>query len=179
MRRRGWPAPTFAPARIALAHTEKWLTQSYQDVSDAYTTVVASMAAGACTGGTAAFDRATVALLAPHFRLTSPGVAAPFALPTMADRVRLAAIHDRFLAMRSVMWGQGITMRPGSAKWEPGPGRQVWLPGSFFALADDKARTRRMILLIVSAHPAISAALRAHYVDAADAIRTHRGLGPP
>jgi hypothetical protein len=175
----GLAGPNVAPARIALAHTEKWLTQSYQDVADAYATVVASIAAGAWTGATAAFDRETVALLAHHFGLTNPGVAAPFALPTVADKIRLAAIHDRFLAMRSVMWGQGITMRPGSAKWAPGPGRQVRLPGSFFALADDKARTRRMILLIVSAHPAISAALRVHYVDAADAIRTHRGLGPP
>ena len=52
------------------------------------------------------------------------------------------------------------------------------LAPSFFAIVDDVTRIRKMVFMIADAHPDISAALRAPYVEAADAIRRHRGLGP-
>jgi len=176
----GMSVPEKRTATRALAHAEKWLTQSYQDVLSVYTTVHDSIGAGAWTGTTAAFDRETMHRLAATFALTDPGVAAPFAMPTAADKEKLAAIHDRFLAMRSVMWSKGITMTKGAAPeaWAPGPGASVTLTAAFFALADDTARAKRLIELLAGAHPDISAGFRAKYVAGADAIRQHRGLGP-
>jgi hypothetical protein len=175
----GLSAANTRKARVALAHMEKWLTQGYQDVAGAYEAVHEAVTRSAWTGSTVAFDRETVRLIAPLFGLTDPGTSAPFALPTAADREKLAAIHDRFLAMRSVMWSTGVTIRAGStSRWSPGPGATVTLAPAFFGLADDVARIRKMLFLIADAHPDISAGLRWKYVTAANRIRMHRGLGP-
>jgi len=180
--RAGMTAAEDQTATIALAHAEKWLTQSYQDLLSLYTTVHASRAAGAWTGPTAGYDQETMRRLAPHFGLTSPGAGPVFALPTATDQRRLAAIHDRFLAMRSVMWGRPVTMTkaagPGSETWAPGPGATVTLRTPFFTLPSTILQIHRLIELLAGAHPDISGALRPHYVTAADTIRAHRGLGP-
>jgi uncharacterized protein DUF4157/lysine-specific metallo-endopeptidase family protein len=163
-------------AAIALAHLEKWLTQAYQDMSDVYASVTSGWAST-----TAAFDAATMHRIAPLFGLTDPGTTAPFSPPTTDDRLKAAGIYDRFLTMRSVMWSSPITMTKvpaGVDAWAAGPGASVNLTSAFFALPNDLARVRRLLELIVAAHPGISAALRPKYVDAADEIRRHRGLGP-
>ncbi|HET9345993.1 MAG TPA: M35 family metallo-endopeptidase [Candidatus Limnocylindrales bacterium] len=166
-------------ARFALAHAEKWLTASYQDVAGAYSVVHDTIGAGSWTGTAVAFSRDTVHRLAPLFGLTDPGASAPFTLPVAADREKLAAIHDRFLAMRSVMWSTGVAISAGTpSKWAAGPGSSVELSAAFFALPDDLARIRRLIGLLAAAHPDISAARRPSYVTAADQIRQQRGLGP-
>jgi len=177
----GIPAePDRRKARIALAHTEKWLTQAYQDVSSLYDTIVSTRAAGSWTGSTAAFDRQTMHRLAAVFPITDPGAAAPFAMPSMADQLKLAAIYDRFMAMRAVMWGRGITMTQaaiGPDTWAPGPGNSVALTAPFFTLSVPD-QVRHLIILLAAAHSDISPGMRAAYTAAADAIRTHRGLGP-
>jgi uncharacterized protein DUF4157/lysine-specific metallo-endopeptidase family protein len=168
-------------AAIALAHMEKWLTQAYQDASSVYDTVNSTIAATAWTAPTAAFDAETLHRVAPLFGLTDPGSAPPFAMPTTDDKIKLAGIHDRFLTMRSVMWSTPVTMTKvpaGVDAWAAGPGASVNLTPAFFSLPTDLARVRRLLELIVAAHPGISAALRPKYVDAADEIRRHRGLGP-
>ncbi len=168
-------------AAVALAHLEKWLTQAYQDLAGVYGTVNSTIAAGSWTAPTAAFDAGTMHRIAPLFGLTDPGTAAPFAMPTNADKVKLAAIHDRFLTMRSVMWSTPVTMTKvpaGIDAWAAGPGAAVNLTSAFFSLPSDLARVRGLLELIVVAHPGISAFLRPKYVDAADEIRRHRGLGP-
>jgi hypothetical protein len=168
-------------AKVALAHTEKWLTQAYQDVASLYATVVASRAAGDWTGSTADFDRETMHRLAvAGFPVTDPGTAVPFAKPTWDDQLKLAGIYDRFMAMRSVMWSKGITMKEvpmGPEVWAAGPGDHVELTPGFFGLSvlDE---VHRLILLLTAAHPGISGPLQPAYVAAADAIRGHRGLGP-
>jgi hypothetical protein len=177
----GMSAAESTAAKVALAHLEKWLTQSYQDFSSVYSTVNASLPLGSWSGATAAFDAETMHLIAPLFGLTDPGPSAPFVMPTAADKFKLAAIYDRFLAMRSVMWSRPITMTKvpaGSDAWDPGPGSSVNLTAAFFSLPTDIVRVRRLAELIATAHPGISAFLRLKYVDAADRIRVHRGLGP-
>jgi hypothetical protein len=177
----GMTADEDRAASTSLAHLEKWLTQAYQDVASAYDAVNAAVAGGAWTGTTVAYDRRTVRTLAPLFGLTDPGATAPFTLPTEADKLRLAGIYDRFLAMRSVMWGRGITMTKiaaGADSWAPGPGATVELTPAFFALGSVVDRIRRLVELIAAAHPGVSAALRPQYVDAVDGIRRNRRLGP-
>ena len=111
----GLSAADTAKARVALAHLEKWLTMSDQDVGFVYATVHAAVKGGTWTGDTMPFNRETLHRIAPHFGLTDPGTAAPFPLPVAADRVKLAAIHDRFKAMRSVMWSTGVAISAGAA----------------------------------------------------------------
>ena len=117
--------------------------------------------------------------LAATFALTDPGVAAPFAMPTAADKEKLAAIHDRFLAMRSVMWSKGITMTKAAAPevWAPGPDERH-ADRRLLRVGGRRGAAKRLIDLLAGAHPDISAGFRAKYVVAADAIRQHRGLGP-
>lgn len=175
----GLNAANTTKARVALAHLEKWLTSSYQDVGFAYESVHSAITAGAWTGPTVAFNREILHLLSTHFGLTDPGTSAPFALPTATDREKLAAIHDRFKAMRSVMWSTGVAISAGAtSSWAAGPGASVTLAPSFFALLDDTTRIRKLVFMIADAHPDISAALRGAYVEGADEIRRHRGLGP-
>jgi hypothetical protein len=168
-------------ARLALAHTEKWLTQAYQDVSSLYDTVVVSRAAGSWTGKAPVFNRATMHLLAmAGFPITDPGAGPHFAMPTWDDQLKIAAIYDRFMAMRDVMWSKGITMKEvpaGPGAWAPGPGATVELSPPFFALSLHD-QIHGLIMLLLAAHPGISPALWLSYAAAADAIRSHHHLGP-
>jgi hypothetical protein len=177
--------PTFTSgerhaATAGLAHLEKWLTQAYQDVSGAYDAVNTAVTGGAWSGDTVDFDAETVHLLAPLFGLTDPGTSAPYTLPTVADKLKVAAIHDRYLAMRSVMWSTGVTLNKvaGADVWSAGPGGSVDLGPTYFGIANAADQVRHLVELMAAAHPGISPGLRASYVDGADRIRRHRSLGP-
>jgi hypothetical protein len=167
-------------ATAGLAHLEKWLTQAYQDASSAYDAVNTAVVGGAWTGSTVGYEAETVHRLAPLFGLTDPGTSAPFTLPTVDDKLKLAAIFDRYMAMRSVMWSRGITMNKvaGADSWSAGPGNTVDLGPTYFAIAGAADRVRHLVELIAAAHPGISPGLRASYVEGADRIRHHRHLGP-
>jgi hypothetical protein len=167
-------------ATAGLAHLEKWLTQAYQDASSAYDAVNTAVAGGAWSGATIGYEAETVHRLAPLFGLTDPGTSAPFTVPTASDKLKLAAIFDRYMAMRSVMWSKGVTMNKvaGADSWSAGPGNSVDLGPTFFGIAGAAAQVRHLVGLIAAAHPGISAGLLASYVDGADAMRRHRGLGP-
>lgn len=174
----GLSAANTTKARVALAHLEKWLTVAYQDVAFAYGDVHQTIASGAWAP-TSGFSRETLRLIAPMFGLTDPGTSAPHPIPTAQDRERMAAIHDRFKALRSVMWSRGVAISAGpSSSWASGPGATVQLDPSFFALPDDITRIHRLLWLIAAAHPDISLLRRFSYGAAADSIRKHRGLGP-
>jgi hypothetical protein len=166
-------------AATALAHLEKWLTESYQKVSSLYDKIAPSIAAGSWTN---TFYRETMHRIAPHFPgLTDPGAAAPYALPTHDDQLRLAAIYDRFRRMRTVMWSRGVTLRKipaGSDAWAAGPGSSADLTPAFFALPTTTARVRRLLELLATATAGVSGPFVPSYVEAADAIRSQAGLGP-
>ena len=164
-----------AAAREAMAWMEKWLIWSYQEMSSLYDTIQASMAAGAWPPGSG-YYQATMGLVAPLFGLTAPP-----ALPTKTDKIKVAAIHDRFHIMRSTEWSRAVTLHKvaaGPERWAPGPGTSVDLGPSFFA---DTARGRldRMLTAIAKATPDVSAPFVAKYVSLADKIRTHGGGGAP
>lgn len=174
----GLSAANTMKARVALAHLEKWLTVAYQDVAFAYGAVHQSISSGAWAP-TSGFHRETLRLIAPMFGLTDPGTSAPHPIPTAQDRERLAAIHDRFKALRSVMWSRGVAISAGpSSSWASGPGAAVQLDPSFFALPDDVARIHNLLWLIAASHPDISLLRRFSYGTAANSLRKHRGLGP-
>jgi hypothetical protein len=170
-------------AATALAHAEKWLITAWQDVGFAYADVNSSVVAGSWTGSSAlAFNQQTLHLLAGRFSgLTDPGTSSPFVLPKAGDREILAALYDRLEKMFRTMYVRGITMKrvaAGPDTWAAVPGTTVELSDAFFALPSATAQTRRMVELLATTTPGISAALVPQYVDAADDIRKHRSLGP-
>lgn len=174
----GLSAADTAKARVALAHLEKWLTVAYQDVAFAYGDVHQAISTGTWAPSSAS-SRETLRLIAPRFGLTDPGASAPYAIPTAQDRERMAAIHDRFKALRSAMWSRGVAISAGpTSSWVSGPGSAVQLDPSFFALPTEVTRIHRLLWLITGAHPDIGPWRRLSYGLAADSMRKQRGLGP-
>jgi hypothetical protein len=169
----GMTAPEETAAREAMAWMEKWLIWSYQEMSALYDTIEASIAGGAWTN---THYEETMGLAAPLFGLTVPP-----ALPTKTDKVRVAAIYDRFHIMRSTEWSKAVTLNKiaaGAERWAPGPGGSVDLGPAFFA-DSPRGRLDRMLTAIAKATPDVSATFVAKYVTLADKIRTHRGGGAP
>jgi hypothetical protein len=160
-------------ARRTIAWMEKWLIWSYQEMSSLYDTIHASIAAGSWTNS---YYEDTMSLAAPIFGLTPPP-----ATPTHLDKIKVAAIHDRFHTMRSVEWSKAVTLNKVAAatdSWTPGPGSSVDLGTAFFA-ASARAQLDRMLTAIAKATPDISPGFVSKYVALADKIRTHMGGGAP
>jgi Domain of unknown function (DUF4157)/Lysine-specific metallo-endopeptidase len=166
-------SPEEQAARRTIAWMEKWLIWSYQEMSSLYNTIHASIAAGAWTN---TYYRGTMSLVAPLFGLTAPP-----ALPTETDKVKVAAIHDRFHIMRSVEWSTAITLKKvaaGPDKWAAGPGTSADLSPAFFA-DTPRGQLDRMLTAIATATRDVSAPFVPKYVALADKIRTHMGGGAP
>jgi len=89
-------------AKRTVAWLEKWLIWAYQEIAELYAVIDASIAAGSWTN---TYYRGTMALAAPLFGFTAPPTK-----PTFSDKVKVAAIHDRYLTMRSTMWSKAITI---------------------------------------------------------------------
>jgi hypothetical protein len=160
-------------ARRTVAWTEKWLIWSYQEMSSLYKTIQNSIPGPAWTN---AYYKATMDLVEPLFGLTPSS-----SLPTKTDKVKVAAIHDRFLRMRRVFWSTPVTLHKVAAAgdtWAPGPGGSVDLGTAFFA-ATPRAQLDRMLTAIAKATTGISAGFVSKYVTLADKIRTHQGGGAP
>lgn len=160
-------------ARRTIAWMEKWLIWSYQEMSSLYNTIHNSIAAGAWTNP---YYQDTMSFVAPLFGLTAPP-----APPTKTDKVKVAAIHDRFHIMRAVEWSTPVTLNKvaaGPDKWAAGPGTTVDLSPAFFA-DTPRGQLDRMLTAIAKATPDVSAPFVAKYVALADNIRTHMGGGAP
>ena len=185
----GMTAPETVAARRAVAWVESWLNYGQFDTSILYDTASRSVPPAPAwntsrTGD--AFNIETMHLLAPIFGLTDPGPAAPFTQPTADDKPKLAGIHDRFDQMyKSVNW-QVVTINkgaPGSDAWQshgatlPRLG-QIVTVGPLFFKRTPVAQVKHLVLLMATAMSGISPAFRQKYVDAIDAIRLHRTLGP-
>src|SRR5258706_6866622 len=152
---------------------ERWFIWSYQEMSSLYDPIHASITAGTWTNG---YYKATMGLVAPLFGLTAPP-----ALPKNLDKIKVAAIHDRFHIMRSTEWSKTVTIHKvalGPEKWAPGPGASVDLGPAFFA-DTPRGRLDRLLTAIATATPDVSPAFVAEYVALADKIRTHMGGGAP
>jgi len=166
-------SPEEKAARRTIAWMEKWLIWSYQEMSNLYDTIVRSRPAGAWSN---LYYKDTMGLVAPLFGLT-----APTALPTKADQVKVAAIHDRFHIMRATEWSTAVTLNKTAAPtdtWAPGPGTSVDLSPAFFA-DSPRGQLDRLLTAIAKATPDVSAAFVPKYVTLADKIRTHMSEGGP
>jgi len=160
-------------ARRSMAWMEKWLIWSYQEMSSLYDEIEKALTGGAWTN---AYYKDTMSLAAPLFGLTAPP-----ALPTKTDKVKVAAIHDRFHIMRATEWSTAVTLHKvaaGPVTWAAGPGTSVDLGPAFFA-DSPRGQLDRLLTAIAKATPDVSAALVPKYVTLADKIRTHMGGGGP
>jgi hypothetical protein len=185
----GMTAPEENSARRAVAWVESWLNYGDFDTEILYDTmnrsVPPALAWDTSQSGDA-FNRETMHLIAPVFGLTDPGGAAPFVRPTKTDKVRVAAIHDRYDQMYSAINWHVLNVSKGaigSGAWQsrgaslPRLGQNVVLAPAFFGMsAADQVKD--LVLLMATAMSGISSGFRQKYVDAMDMIRVHRRLGP-
>jgi hypothetical protein len=182
-------------SRRALAWLEAWLNYGDFDTEILYTTIVRSLAAGAwVTSEGNAFNLATLHRLATVFTrdLTDPGpdgaarTTPPAPAPAESDKVRVAAIHDRYDQMYNVINQRVLTVTRSAAAGTESWGSQASLPlmtrslvvaPTFFALSTLE-QVRHLVRLMARARSDISAAFEEKYVNALDLIRQHRRLGP-
>ncbi len=185
----GMTAPEENSARRAVAWVESWLNYGDFDTEILYDTMNRSVPPAPAWDTSQpgdVFNIGTMHLIAPVFGLTDPGSAAPFVQPTKTDKVKVAAIHDRYDQMYSAVNWQVLNVSKGalgSGVWQsrgaslPRLGQNVVLAPAFFGMsAVDQVKD--LVLLMATAMSGISSGFRQKYVDSMDLIRIHRGLGP-
>ncbi|HUG24228.1 DUF4157 domain-containing protein [Piscinibacter sp.] len=175
----------------AVAWLESWLNYGDFDTGTLYATIQRSLPGGAwVTTGSNEFNVQTMHRLATAFTpdLTDPGPdGSPRTTPpTNQDKLRVAAIHDRY----SQMYG-AINQRPlAITRGPPGSGESwgssitgprltqtVTVSNTFFTLTRVN-QVKRLVRLMARAHLDITPAFEDKYVEALDLIHTHRSLGP-
>ena len=169
-------------ARRALAFLETWVYWGREDTSYTYSSVVNALSNPTAWPASAndRFGRRVLHQIAGIFGLTDPGESEPPArLPTTEDKLKLAAIYDRFAAMFHTMWGGRVVMTIGSGReaWGPELAPRVQVQQSFFQKSSVD-QIRHLVMLMATSMTSISPALRIKYVEAADLIRKIRGVGP-
>jgi len=182
-------------AQRAVAWLESWLNYGGFDTSILHATLDASLRAGAwVTTGTHEFNIETQHRLALAFPgdFTDPGAdgsprtTPPAPAPTNTDKLRVAALRDRYVDLYGAVNQRAITITrgaPGSSDtWANSASRPYLLPTvtlspAFFG-ASRADQVRRLAAAMVRAHRDISLAFEPRYVDALDRIHTHRRLGP-
>lgn len=176
-------------ARRAIAWLESWLNYCDFDTAMLYGTVNRSVPPALAWDTSKPGDPfyiETMHRIAPIFGLTDPGTVPPFVQPTVVEKSKIAAIHDRYDQMYSTVNWQVLTVTkgaPGSDAWgSRGPSlprldQTATVGPTFFGLSLVD-RIKHLLLLMATAMSGISAAFRPKYVDAADQIRQHRTLGP-
>jgi len=175
----------------AVAWLESWLNYGDFDTGILYQTIVRSLPGGAwVTSGSNEFNVQTMHRLATSFSpdLTDPGPdgSARTTPPTERDKLRVAAIHDRFDQMYGAINQRPLTVTRGPAgstdEWGrgitgPRLTQTVTVSSTFFTLSRVN-QVKRLAKLMAHAHLDIGASFEDKYVDAIDRIHTHRRLGP-
>ena len=175
--------------RRAVAWLETWLNYGDFDTEILYNTVNRSVPPAPAWDTSQRgdrFNRETMQRIAPIFGLTNPGAAAPFTQPIDADKTKIAAIHDRYDQMYNAVDWQVLTVTkgaPGSDAWGshgaslPRLDQTATVGPAFFGMSPVD-QVKHLILLMARAMHGISSAFESKYVNAMDAIHTHRTLGP-
>jgi hypothetical protein len=189
------PGSDTEKAQRAVAWLESWLNYGGFDTSILYATLDVSLKADHwVTVDTHEFNIETQHRLAQAFPgdFTDPGpdksarTSPPAPKPTQTDKVRVAALRDRFVDLYSAVNQRAITVTRGPAgssdTWGWQASRPYLLPTvtmspGFFALSTID-QVKRLVGTMVRAHRAISPGFEPKYVDAIDRIHTHRKLGP-
>jgi len=175
----------------AVAWLESWLNYGDFDTGTLYATIQRSLPGGAwVTTGSNEFNVQTMHRLATAFTpdLTDPGPdGSPRTTPpTNQDKLRVAAIHDRYSQMYGAINQRALTITrgpPGSGEsWGssitgPRLTQTVTVSNTFFTLTRVN-QVKRLVRLMAQAHLDITSAYEDKYVEALDLIHTHRSLGP-
>jgi hypothetical protein len=173
-------------AHRSIAWLESWLNYGDFDTELLYSSINRALPPAVAWQKGDESDRSVMHSLAPLFGLTDPGTKAPFALPTLDDKVKVAGIHDRFDQMyKAVNWQVLTIMRsgPGSDAWGgTGPQlprlAQVVTLGPDFFKKNPTDQIKQLVLLMAKAMYGITPAFEGKYPDALDVLRKHRSLGP-
>lgn len=177
----------------AVAWLESWLNYGAFDTGILYQTIVESLSTPVkkwVTSGTNEFNVETMNRIATAFpgEFTDPGAdgTARNTPPTDADKIRVAALHDRFGQMYSVINQQVINVTRVAAGTKEEWGRQKALPrmtqdvkvNPDFFTKNKVDQVKRLVELMVHTRTDISLSFEPKYVKLIDLIRVHRKLGP-
>lgn len=185
------PGSDTEQAQRAIAWLESWLNYGDFDTEILYSTIANSLTAGAwVTTGANEFNIETMHRLAtafaPDFIDPGPDGSARTTPPVEADKLGVAAIHDRFDQMYDTVNQHALTITRAAVGGSESWGSQVALPRltravtvapSFFGLSQVD-QVKHLVALMVRARSDISLSFESKYVDAIDRIRIHRRLGP-
>ncbi len=162
-------------AKKALAWLEMYLTGTYQQTNTLYDRAHGHRTAGTRTWPLG-FYRNMMTSAATHFGVTSP----PTVPTTETDQVKLAAVFHRYRTMRNIFWSPVSITKGLTNAWTSGPGNSVEVDASFFALSSLN-QVLKLMELLVTAMPDISASLEPHYVTYMNDVRTllSRPAPPP
>jgi hypothetical protein len=177
----------------AVAWLESWLNYGDFDTGTLYQTLVESLAKRAWeTSGSNEFNIRTMHRLATAFApaLTDPGpdgsprTSPPAPVPTNNDKLRVAAIHDRYSRMYTAVNQTPLTLTrvpPGTTEaWGSAGGvlgQTVSVSDAFFTWSKVD-QVKRLVKLMARARTDISLDFEDKYVTAIDLIRKKRSLGP-
>lgn len=177
----------------AVAWLESWLNYGAFDTGILYQTIVESLSTPVKkwkTSGPNEFNIQTMNRIATAFpgEFTDPGPdrSPRNTPPTDADKIRVAALHDRLTQMYRVVNQRVVNVRRvpagggeewGSQKALPRMTQDVKVGPDFFAKGQVD-QVKRLVALMVHARADISFAFEAKYVALMDLIRIHRTLGP-
>jgi Domain of unknown function (DUF4157) len=187
------PNPEIEQVQRAIAWLESWLNYGDFDTSILYSTIVESLAqkppAWVVTNkqrfNVATMHRLAIAF-APDLSDPGPDGSPPVGAPTLSDKTRVAAIHDRYSQLYPVVNHKVLKVQRAAKgessrwmRWGPFPSVSdtVRVDDGFFVLSQ-AAQVRYLLALMVAADKAIGTSFEPKYVRALDLIRVHRGLGP-
>jgi len=175
------PAET-AFAQRAIDFLEQWLLLTQRYTGALYKDIDTSLSTPAhWTTATREWFHYTMHDLSPLFGLTDPGTTPPFTVPVRDDKIRMAGILDRYSRMTDVVYGQNINLTKitsGPEVWGAGLGNTVRVKAPFFAMTAVNAVKHLIRLMLRSIPSDVPAPLVNAYVEGADKIRTHEGIGP-
>ncbi|MFV8754823.1 eCIS core domain-containing protein [Nannocystaceae bacterium ST9] len=169
--------------RGAVAWLENWLNYCDFDTGLAYAHLVRSMSAWSSGVPGDRAGRNIMEKFASGFGVSDPRTAAH---ATMDDRSKMAAIHDRYDRMHSVVRRplELAMTTEGAEHWEPSPGltgagSRLWVPPSILDASGSAVdRVKLLLRLLAAAFHDIGPGRVDAYVQGGDDIRQFRGMGP-
>ena len=166
--------------RRALAFLEKWVEIAEWDTSQLYEAIKRNIGRAGGWDPADQYHAETQHVIGWILPLTDPGAAPPFATPpTVADKIKVAGIHDRYQRMSQAVAFTPISISKGASDlWAPDLGPSFAVSASFFGLAPGD-QVLHLLRLMTTSMPDVPAPLRSNYADAANQIRWHKtGIGP-
>jgi len=156
-----------------LAWLDRWLEAADFDTSQLYGVLKDGQEGRRWDNLTDHFAR-TMRFVSEHFPVTAPPTA-----PQRADRVKVAAIDDRYDRVRKVLKTNTASLDVSTGTgvvWAPGPGRSLTVPADFGTLVI-RRRIELLLLALLRASPDVTEGREEAYAGLAPKLCNNRAPG--